>query len=367
MSSITDITTFEGGTEVEVSTEQIERETDILVPLAIEASKELKLDDGWNVKDRFQESMRFYIVRYTWWVILSGNWCNGVCWGAPRTGKTTALLRLAYHVYHNWDSVLKCVAFGFDSVIYKYRNGIPCRILEQAEKFYWRVPFILADDSGAICNKAITQADDSFDFVKGSIDMWGTKIGNLWHSMNQPSELTKQLSEKYTAELFVEKRGIAKLDVCRWGQSFYSWQPNQRKVWKQTFPYDRVPTDVYHEYAGMRSEMVDQLEQQYNDKRNDTFVSGLLKKSLPIDFETVQIIHNKGTLSKYDIDKLIEEKVLNKDSVDRCKNRGLLESTRNLTKHYTVDISNLGVEFLRQHELETEPENLKKRMEDNFD
>ena len=347
--------------EQELNQEQIDAEVAELAPLACTALKESGVGD-WDVKSRFKEEMAFSIVRFTWRNILGNLWCNGVCWGQSRVGKTTAVMRLSFAIYHDWDCVLKSIGFGLNSIVFKMDKKIPLTILEQADKIYHRVPILCSDDSGCVDNKSITMNDESFNFLKGGIDLWGTRLANLWHTLNQPSELTAQLSQKYTAELYVEKRGEAKFDTCKWQPNFFGWVPNQKKRWKQSFLYDKVPIDVYREYALKRDEMIDIMNQRFRDKQADTQIVKLLQRCTSKDFEVLGFIKEHGSLSAYDVENKYE---LDKAAIGRLKSRDLLESTATMTKHYKLDIAPLGLELLRVKAIVDDPEAAKKELRKN--
>jgi hypothetical protein len=347
----------------ELNQNEIDAEIAELVPIAIEAVKDCKVGDwNGNVKDRFQNDMQWGIVRFTWRNILNNTWANGVCWGQSRVGKTSAIMQLSYTVYHDWDCVLKSIAFGLNSVVWKMDNHIPLLILEQVDKIYNRIPILLNDDAGSCDNKSITQNDESFNFLKGGIDLWGTRLSNLWHTMNQPSELTKQLAEKYTCELYIAERGIGKFDTVKWQPNFRAWVPFQKKKWKQTFPYEKPPMEIYRVYAEKRDAVIDDIGQRYRDKRVDTQIGKLLERTTPIDFETLSIFKKEGCLTEYDVNTRLH---LDKESFKRIKGRDLIEQTMTKTEHYKYDISILGLELLKAKQIVDNPEAAKKEYTKN--
>ncbi len=363
MEQPSEIKIVEDTDELELSPEQIAEQIDTMVPIAIEAVKDCKIGDyGGNIKDRFQAEMSFSIVRFTWGNILYNRWAHGACWGQSRTGKSSAVLQLMFCVYHDWDAVLKATCFGLDNVLYKMNNKIPYGIVERIDKIYDRVPILMADDSGSINNKSITQSDESFNFLKGGLDLWGTRLSNLWHTMNQPSELTAQINQKYTCEMYIETRGIAKFDTCKWRPNYHGWVPNQTKKWKHTFPYEKVPSDVYQQYAGMRDEWIDYINQQYNDRQAETLINKLIERSEPIDYEYLEIFKKFSPLSSYQVETTYK---MDMEVVKRLKHRNLLNTTANLTKHYDYDISNLGLELLKAKTITDDPTEYKKDLRKN--
>lgn len=344
--------------DLELTQDEIDAEIDQLVPQAIEAVKDCQVGDwNGNVKDRFQSDMQWAIVRVTWKNILNNTWDNGVCWGQSRVGKTSSIMQLGFCIYHDWDCVLKSIAFGLSSVVWKMDRKIPLTILERVDHIYNRVPLLLNDDAGSCDNKSITQSDESFNYLKGSIDLWGTRLSNLWHTMNQPDELTKQLASKYTAELYIAERGIGKYDKVKWQPNFKGWIPNQKKKWKQTFPYEQVPSEIYKIYAEKRDAIIDDLGQRYRDKQVDTHIGKLLERSEPIDFDTLEVFKKNGCLTAYDIETKYK---LDKESFKRIKGRDLIEQTMTKSAHYKYDISPLGLELLKARKIVNEPEAIKK-------
>lgn len=321
--------------------EQTQAEIDAeIAKLAEEAAK-----TGIDVKQRFKEEMEYKIVRDTWKNILFDDWSWGCCWGPPRKGKSTCLLQLAFTVYHDWDMVLNSVTFGAVGLIHKMEHHQPMRIWETVNRLHFRIPFLIYDDAGAGDNKSSTQHTEYFDLIKGAWDTYATQVANIWNSLNQPDELTRQLCNKYNAELFCYRRGIAKYDRTRWNQNFRGWQASQKKKWKQTFEFEKLPRDVLVQYDEMRTSIVDQLNQRIHDKMALTEVDRLMKLSQPEDYKLLEFIQTNGALTDHDVGKLPNREVLK-----RCKSRDLIFSRVDETRHSKYDLSELGIELLRQHE-----------------
>ena len=141
-------------------------------------------------------------------------------------------MRIAYCIYHDWEMVLDSVVFNLSGFLYKMDRRLPTCIWEK-KHLHLRIPDLIGDDWGANANKAKTQHEPAWDLVKGAWDTYGTRVSSVFVSMNQPDEITRQLANKYTHELYIERRGEAKYDKVSWMQNFYGWQPNQKKKWKQ--------------------------------------------------------------------------------------------------------------------------------------
>ena len=107
------------------------------------------------------------LVKDIWETILEDGWMWIVVWGQPRTGKSTVALKVAYEIYKDWDQALGCVVYNLSQLLYKMKNGEPCRIMTR-NKFHNRVPLIIGDDFGAQCNKAKTQHEQAWDIFKGA-------------------------------------------------------------------------------------------------------------------------------------------------------------------------------------------------------
>ena len=55
----------------------------------------------------------------------------------------------------------------------------------------------------------------------------------------------------------------------------------QKKKWKQTFEFDRLPLDVYKQYDEMRMSLVDELNQKVHDRMAETEVGKLITRFTP--------------------------------------------------------------------------------------
>lgn len=291
------------------------------------------------------------LIRDVWDAILEDDWMWIACWGKPRTGKSTVQMQTAFQVYHDWDQVLQSFVYNLAGILYKMDNGIPCRIMTR-NKFHNRVPILLADDFGAQGNKAKTQHEIGWDYFKSTFDTLATKVSVVMASMGMPDALTQQLAARYTAEVYVEKKGVAKYDRVDWQQNFAGWQPKQKKDWIETFDFYEVPHDVYVEYDSMRMGLVDELEQLIKDSVAESQVLSTIRRMLPIDFEFVELLRQHGGVSN-DWMNLDENKKY-KDALMRCKARGLAVPLRRKL-HYHYDITDLGLEVLKTYQtLQTE-------------
>ncbi len=333
--------------------EEIDAEIEILVPQVTEAIKDVSL------KERFREEMKYKVVRDVWHTILDDAWMYVVAWSEPRKGKTTCKMRIAYTVYHDWDMVLDSIFFNLSGLLYKMDNNLPMRIWER-KHYHNRIPFLIGDDWGAQGNKAKTRDEPAWDLLKGAWDTYGTKIACVFVSMNQPDEITKQLASKYTHELYIQTRGVAKYDTVQWSQNFYGWQPRQDKDWKQSFEFDEVPSDIYKRYDEQRMSLVDELNIMIKDKIIENDLDRTIDRMVPVDYTVLQMIVQKGPIGETDVRKA-EKPDEFKETLKRCRARNLLVPVRCAGSHYKYDITNLGLEILKVKELLVKDSNELKR------
>ena len=315
-----------------------------------------------DLKAQFKREMQYKVIRDVWHAILEDDWMYVVAWSEPRKGKTTCKMRIAYAVYHDWEMVLDCIFFNLSGLIYKMNHNLPTRILEQKHKLHNRIPVLIGDDWGAQGNKAKTRDEPAWNLLKGAWDTYGTKVAVILVSMNQPDEITKQLASKYTHELYLPCRGVAKFDQVRWGQNFYGWQPQQNKDWKQSFEFDEVPIDIYKRYDEQRMSLVDELNIAIEDKIIENDLDRTMKRMQPTDYDALQHIYQKGPIGDYDINKL-DDPTGFKEILKRCRARNLLVPIRGAGGHYRQDLTALGIEILKVKQLQqTNPKELKRQL-----
>lgn len=285
--------------------------------------------------------------RDIWNAILDDSWMWIVTWGKPRTGKTTILLLCAFDVYQDWDLVLQSCFFNLNGFLYKMKHGQPCRI-PSLNCLHHRVPILLADDFGAQCNKAKIQHEPAWDIVKGAWDTLATKVGVLMGSMGSPSGSTQQLQDKYTHEVFVDKRGHAKYDEVSWHQDFYGWKANQKKGFKYEFEFDMgVPLDVYKQYDEMRMGLVDDLIQQIEDSQIENEGTRIFQLLTDKDMELIEILYTtgRGRIHSDWFDKA--ENHHYKEVLKRCKARGIVVPFKKPgTVSYYYDLTDFGINML---------------------
>ena len=354
------MSTYDDSNDRVQTQEEIDQDIAYLVADAVEATKDT------SVKDRFQEEMQYKVIRDLWHYILEDYWAYVVVWSPPRLGKSTCKMRIANCVYHDWEMVLDSIVFNLGGLLFKMEKKLPMRIWEK-KHLHYRIPMLIGDDWGANANKAKTQSEPAWDLVKGMWDTLGTAITAVFVSMNQPDEITRQLANKYTHELYIEKRGVAKWDKVFWSQNFYGWQPNQKKDWKQTFEFDEVPSDIYARYDEMRCSLVDEMRIQVQAKIADTETDRIMKRLTPADYEALELIHRLGPLSDAQVRASPSPERL-KEAIKKCRAYGLLIPVRgDLAEHRSRhDISDLGLEILKVNELQEEdPQKLKQRLRQN--
>jgi len=282
------------------------------------------------------------LIKDIWDAILNDDWMWIVVWGKPRTGKSTVQMQAGFAVLHDWDQVLQAFVYNLAGILYKMDNGIPCRIMTR-NKLHNRIPIMLADDFGAQGNKAKTQHEPAWDLFKGTFDTLGTKMAVLMASMGTPTAMTQQIQEKYTHEVYVETKGVAKYDKVDWQQNYGGWQPKQNKDWIETFDFYKVPDDVYKEYDGMRMSLVDELEQLIKDCMAESETLSIIKRMKEIDFDYLEILRTRGSVS-WDWMHLAEN-ARYQNSLMRCKSHSLALADRRQS-HYWYAITDLGIEVL---------------------
>lgn len=277
-----------------------------------------------------------------WNAILTDSWMWIVVWGKPRTGKTTVQLKCAFDIYQDWDLVIQSCVFNLNNLLYKMKKGEPCRI-PTLNRLHMRIPIILADDFGAQCNKAKTQHEQAWDIVKGAWDTFGTKVAIVMASMGNPSGLTQQLQDKYTHEVYVEKKGIAKYDTVQWYQNFGGWQAKQNKTWIHSFEFEPVPTEVYKQYDEMRLALVDELIQQIDDAQIENEGAKVFRRLTDKDVEFIELMFAKGQIQHEWFRKPENDKWL--EVLKRCKARGIIVPVRKETS-YWYDLTDFGFNLL---------------------
>lgn len=267
-----------------------------------------------------------------------------VVWGKPRTGKTTILLLCSYDVYQDWDLVLQSCFFNLNGFLYKMKKGEPCR-LTTLNGLHNRVPILLPDDFGAQCNKAKIQHEPAWDIVKGAWDTLATKVGVMMGSMGTPTGATQQLQEKYTHEVFVDRRCHAKYDEVGWGQDFYGWRPNQNKNWIHEFEFSLdVPLDVYKQYDEMRMSLVDELVQQIEDCQIENEGTRIFHRLNDQDVDLIELMHHQGQLSNDWFHKPENEKWI--EVLKRCRARGIITPVLHGKNTYWYDLTDFGFNML---------------------
>lgn len=277
-----------------------------------------------------------------WDAILNDAWMWVVVWGKPRTGKTTVQLKCGYAVYADWDLVLQAFVFNLNGILYKMKKGEPCKI-PTLNGLHFRVPILFPDDFGAQCNKAKTQHEPAWDIFKGAFDTLGTKVAVLMASMGSPSGATLQIQEKYTHEVYCNRRGEAKYDSVEWQQNFNGWQARQDKTWLHDFQFDPIPKDVYKEYDEMRLALVDELFQQIDDAQIENEGLKTFRRLNSKDVELIELLHSRGELPWVWFSQPENEKY--KEVVKRCKARGIVVPVRHGTA-YWYDLTDFGFNML---------------------
>jgi hypothetical protein len=273
------------------------------------------------------------LYRDIWNAILHDLWMWIVCWGQPRTGKTTIQLRCGFEVYQDWDRVLEAIVFNLNGILSRMKKGRPTTITT-LNGLHHRVPLILPDDFGAQCNKAKTQHEPEWDIFKGAFDTLGTKVAVLLASMGNPSGATQQIQEKYTHELYVHTRGFAKYDKVLWQQNYGGWQARQDKTWMQEFKFKPIPMDIYKQYDENRLSLVDELFIQIDDSMIENEGLRVFRRLNDKDVELIEEFVQQGQIQRNWFVK--EENYKFREVLKRCRARNIVEPTRRKTSYWYV-------------------------------
>jgi hypothetical protein len=266
---------------------------------------------------------------------------------------------IAYNIYKDWDQVLGCFVFQLAGLLHNMHDGNPCRILTR-NKLHNRVPLLIGDDWGANSNKAKTQHEKAWDLVKGAWDTYGTRLGVFLANMNQPDEITLQLCNKYTHEIYIASRGVAKYDKIDWEQNYKGWQPRHDKDWQQTFKFPSVPEDIYKQYDEMRMALCDELDVLIQDAIAETETEKVIKRATPRDIELLETLNLKGMISKDWFSS--PDRVELKEALKKAKARGLVTTVRKGT-NYWYDLTTFGTQVLDTIIKEnTDPSDLKREI-----
>ena len=294
-----------------------------------------------------------------WDAILNDAWMYGITWGQPRTGKSNLDMCIGYNVYKDWNQVLGSIVFQLNGLLHNMREGLPCRILTR-NKLHNRVPYLIGDDWGANFNKAKTQHEKAMDLVKGAWDTYGTRLAVFMANMNQPDEITLQLCNKYTHEIYVPTKGEAKYDRIDWQQNYGGWQPRHNKEWLQTFNFPQIPQDVYKEYDEMRMALCDELDVLIQDAIAETETEKTIRRSNTQDIKLLAVLKADGPLERHKFQN--EDLAELTESLKKAKARGLVTTIRKGTT-YSYDITKFGLDILETiQNINKDPAELKKEL-----
>jgi hypothetical protein len=270
-----------------------------------------------------------------------------IFWGPPRSSKTTLAGWVLHNLYNNdWNKVLMSFAFNLDQTMHRIEHGIPERRWTQ-NGFHNRLPAVCWDDFAASGgDKAVSQYDQSFDLLKGSYDVLGTALTNLFITMCDPTSITLQLMLKYTGEVSVcEGKGKYKYDKVMFEQDYHGWKPRVKKIPIETNTFDLWPRPIYQEYDQMRMSLVPEAFQRIRDAQAMTRLDVILKLINSEDITILRLIQTKGAIKSSIIASELGETY--KQSIMRCKSRSLINPMLVGHNYYKLDLSTLGIEVLK--------------------
>lgn len=305
------------------------------------------------------DNQKVRAIEDSWDTILNDKWMYVITWGKPRTGKSSCDMDISFNVYKDWDKVLGSFVFNLAGMLHHMKDGIPCRIITR-NMLHNRVPLLIGDDWGANSNKAKTQHEKAWDLVKGAWDTYGTRLGVFLANMNQPDEITLQLCNKYTHEIYIAERGLAKYDKIDWEQNYRGWQPRHGKDWQQSFRFPEVRADVYKEYDEMRMALCDELDVLVQDAIAETETEKIIKRSNKKDIELLETLNLKGMISKDWFSA--PDRVELKEALKKAKARGLITAVRKGT-NYWYDLTTFGADVLEAiSQVNADPTELKREI-----
>jgi len=305
------------------------------------------------------------IVKDVWYRVNYDRYMWIPIWGEPRTGKTTLALNLMFKIYKDWDDVLGAIVFDLSSLIYKLQKGEPRLFPTVVKPCHMRVPILLWDDFAAKAGKAQTQHEKGWDVFKGAFDTLGTRLGVLLATMVNPRSPTQQIMEKYTHEVYIgvgsNGKRTYKYDKCRQQQDFRGWNMRQTKDWLEINTFDPIPLDVFQQYDEMRTSLVDEVFVSIGDAMAESSIEGLLKKVQPIDIQLLCLTEDLGPQHITKLKEKFGEAI--RDSITRCKARSLITPLRKGPHYYVYDITNLGLDLLKQVETKEQAEQVAPKTE----
>jgi len=164
-------------------------------------------------------------------------------------------------------------------------------------------------------------------------------------SMGTPSGATQQLQEKYTHEIYVDKRGHGKFDEVNWRQDFYGWKSNQNKGCLYDFNFDiSVPLDIYKRYDEMRMSLVDDLIQQIEDSQIENEGTRIFQRLNDKDVELIELLHQKGSFSNDWLHRPDNEHYI--EAFKRLRGRGIIIPVLHGSA-YWYDLTDFGFNMLQ--------------------
>lgn len=285
------------------------------------------------------------IVKDIYDTIYNDKWMYVCVWGEPRTGKSTFCQVLMNYIYKDWEKTLNANVFNLNQLLYNIKHGIP-EHWPTRNKLHMRIPILNWDDFAAHSGKARTQHEKSWDVFKGAFDTLGTKIGVLLVNMVSPRSPTQQLQEKYTHEIWIPYKGHYKYDKCRMRQDYRGWSVQMQKRWIDEDDFDPMPMEYFKQYDAMRMGLADEVLQAVEDSLVETHMDMLIKRVQPIDLTLLKLIRGKGRVHSKTIDQELGLEA--KLALTRCKSRGLVVPIRVGSHYYKYDITELGLELLKE-------------------
>jgi len=299
----------------------------------------MSLDELWHW---FDKQPLFKIIRQA---IINDDYLWIVVHGPPRSSKSTLMLWILWYIYNkDWNKVYQAITFKLEELMNNIIKGIPIRVPTK-NKLHKRVPIIGYDDFSVHSNKADTQHSSAWDIFKGGFDALGTEIGVLLATMVNAESPTSQLQNKYNIEVIVPRKGVYKVDRVVWLQDYRGFRTKMKKwciVDNATFP--KIPDKYYKPYDKRRMSLTKEVYVRIQDAMSIDKLDIVLKMIKPSDIQLLKLIDLNGPIYYKKAREDLKE--LYKQTVIRCKSRGLIITSDHGSYNYKLEITPLAIDVL---------------------